>query len=139
MKDIQTIIRSSSNLDILKHFESHEYLKQSLPKVSSSSYYIKWGRYFLAESQLTDDDEKAKYKKRLGSYVDALRNDDNHFTNVLQELDYILDAFDNKNGHDELRLLFINRMIDLCVEKGISFYLLYIIFSTILFRPTSFY
>lgn len=119
MEEIWLILRSVSKWEIFNYFDQHTYLQRSLSDTHASEYYIQWARYFLAQSELTNDLEKIKCRNLMKNYCDHLKKHSRQFFDVLLALDEILNAFDQ--SHDILRLDFINRMIDLCFQQSNSF------------------
>ena len=121
MEEIWRIIHSSSKFEILHYFDQEKYLQRSLLHVPSSAYLIKWAQYFLARTQLASDLEMKRSKILLESYIDCLKKDQTHFIGVSKAIDAILGAFDQSAEHDRFRLIFIQRLIDLCFQQSISF------------------
>ena len=121
MEEIWQITCSSSKFEILHYFDQEKYLQRSLLHVPSSAYLIKWAQYFLARTQLASDLEMKRSKILLESYIDCLKKDQTHFIGVSKAIDAILGAFDQSAEHDRFRLIFIQRLIDLCFQQSISF------------------
>ena len=117
IEEISMIICSTSKFEIFRYSDQDKYLQRSLSKAPSSAYLIQWAKYFLANSQLTDD----RKKTLLDNYINCLKNNREHLTGVLMAIDEILNAFDQFNDHNRFRLDFTNRIIDLCFQQSISF------------------
>lgn len=129
MEEIWFIICSPSKEKIFQSFDDEQYLQTSLSKAPSSAFLIKWAQCFLARSQLTNDLEEKRWKNLLKGYIDRLKKNQQHMTDVLRAIDQILDAFQESVDHQRLCSEFINRVVDLCFQLSMFFQIKSNVFS----------
>ncbi len=137
MEDLWLILCLISKSEILSYIDKYEYLENSLLDVYDPDYYVKWSECLLANTRITDDIEKKKCEKLLKRYSDCLNENYMHFTHVLNAIDDILKGFNNPNDDDWFRLHFINCIVDLCFDRGMSL-IRYLVFQNIAYLDSIF-
>jgi hypothetical protein len=118
MENIRVVICSIDQFEIFDHIDKYEYLGKSLSNTYTYDYYIKWFQCFLTNSQIMNDTEQKKCKKLLEFWINCLKNKYTNLIHVLMAIDKLLTPFDKSD--DWFCLYFIDRIIDLCFQQGIS-------------------
>ena len=116
MENVWLIICSTSKWEIFQSFKAEQYLQNSLLKPPSSAFLIKWAQCFLARSYLANNVENKRWENLLKEYIDRLKKNQQHMTDVFKAIDEILDKFQEPVDRQRFSLAFINRVVELCFD-----------------------